>query len=94
MKRRFNVLLATATVLATTCFVGVAGADEPGEAPTNQAAKRSRGVITLPDTVVTGHFMRPQVAVAISHIQPDLTLATMAVNLVSRIEESITKGPF
>lgn len=94
MKRRFNILLASATMLAATSFAGIASADEPSAEPPAPAAKTSRGVITLPDTMVTGHFMRPQVAVAISHIQPELTLATMVVNLVARIEESITKGPF
>lgn len=91
MKRRFNILLATATVLASMSVVGVASADEPSTAP---PAKTSRGTITLPDTVVTGQLMRPQVAVAISRMEPALTLSTMIVNLVARIEDSISKGPF
>lgn len=53
-----------------------------------------RGVITLPPYEIVGHPARPQASIAVSRIEPRLTLVELKQLFVERIERSVLKGAF
>jgi hypothetical protein len=88
-----NKLAMCLAMVATMSVSGVAFADEPvGSAP--QVVPARRGEITLPDQVITGRWMRPQVSVTVSRIDTQLTLVELKQIFLQRIEDGILKGAF
>jgi len=70
------------------------GSQAPAAEPQAVATPARRGEITLPDQVITGRWMRPQAAVTVSRISPQLTLVELKQLFIERIEDSILKGAF
>ena len=77
-------------VLATLSISSVALADEASPPP----EKQQRGVITLPPYEIVGHPARPQASIAVSRIEPRLTLIELKQLFVERIEQSLLRGAF
>jgi len=82
-------------LIAASALVAASGLCERSAAADERPAGSSkRGEITLPVTQITGVTMRPQVALLIDRIKPDLMLVVLKEAFLERISESIVKGPF
>ena len=91
-------LIALASFAIPMLVVGVAAADDslprdgasavqqPVETTTSHA---KRGIVNLPPTDITSPPMRPMAAIAVSQIEPKLTLVTLRQPFLSRIEGEI-----
>ena len=83
-------LATCAAVLATLSISSVAFADDAAE----PVKPSMRGVITLPSYEIVGHPARPQASIAVSRIEPRLTLVELKQLFVERIEQSLLRGAF
>jgi len=69
-------------------FSSVAHADDI------DTAKPGRGVITLPMTKITSRLQKPQAAVDVARLSPQLTLPALDMPFLGRIEGAISTSPF
>jgi hypothetical protein len=83
-------LLVSLAALALT--IGIASSARADDTAT--ASNPGRGVITLKTTPIYGRVQKPQVVIQVSKMEPMLTLSTLEMPFIGRIEGAISTSPF
>jgi hypothetical protein len=78
-------------LILTASVTGVASIAQADETKTPPAQK---GVMTMDTVKITLRPQRPNAAIDVSRLAPQVTLAEMKQPFIHRIEEAIAKDPF
>lgn len=88
-------LIALAPIALSLFIAGAASADDGSAASgAPEGLRAQRGIVNIPPTIITSPPMRPMAAIAVSQIQPKLTLVELRQPFLSRIEDAIFNDQF
>jgi hypothetical protein len=85
-----KLVVSAMVSLAAMAFAHVAFADEaPAPLHSTDQAKSQRGVINLDTLIITSRVMTPQASIAVTKLEPKLTITQLRVPLLAGIESAI-----